>query len=144
MLHRSTLAAAILAGGKATRLGGLNKATLALGRERHHRSPAAFIRRLADEDADVVMPRSHRGYEPLCAIYSRVCAPDIRARIDRGELEASTAPAGVRIVEIGPDIIAEYDRDDSLFMNVNTPHDYERARSRSSTADPITTDRAHR
>jgi len=209
MLHRSTLAAAILAGGKATRLGGLNKATLALGGSDiidrqldalrdtvSHifvvgseseawsarrltvvpdelpgrgalggiytaivHSPcdrtlvlacdmpfvsAAFVRRLADEDADVVMPRSHRGYEPLCAVYSRVCAPDIRARIDRGELEASTAPAGVRVVEIGPDIIAEYDRDDSLFMNVNTPHDYERARSRSSTADPITTDRGHR
>ena len=57
-----------------------------------------------------------------------MCAPDIRARIDRGELQASTPPTGVRVVEIGPDIIAEYDRDDSLFMNVNTPHDYERAK----------------
>jgi molybdopterin-guanine dinucleotide biosynthesis protein A len=209
MLHTSTLAAAILAGGRATRMGGVNKGTLALGattmidrqldalRETvSHifvvgsesdawsarkltvvpddlpgrgalggiytaivRSPcertlvlacdmpfvsAAFVRRLADEDADVVMPRSHRGYEPLCAVYSRVCAPDIRARIDRGELQASTPPTGVRMVEIGPDIIARYDPDDLLFMNVNTPHDYERARSRSSTADPITTDRTHR
>jgi molybdopterin-guanine dinucleotide biosynthesis protein A len=58
---------------------------------------AAFLRRLADEDADVVMPRSHRGCEPLCAVYSRVCAPDIRARIDRGELQACTPPRGVRV-----------------------------------------------
>jgi molybdenum cofactor guanylyltransferase len=208
MRHTSTLAAAILAGGRATRLGGVNKATLALGvtsiidrqldalREtvahvfivgtdseawsaRHltvvpddlpgHgalggiytaivHSPtdrtlvlacdmpfvsAAFLRRLADEDADVVIPRSHRGCEPLCAVYSRVCAPEIRGRIDRGELQASTLPKGVHVVEIGPDIIARYDPDDLLFMNVNTPHDYERARGRSTTADPITTDRTN-
>jgi molybdenum cofactor guanylyltransferase len=104
---------------------------------------AAFLRRLADEHADVVMPRSHRGLEPLCAVYSRACAPEMLARITRGELQASTLPQGVRVVEIGPDIIAMYDPDDRLFMNVNTPHDYARAKGLVSTEDPITTDRPH-
>jgi molybdopterin-guanine dinucleotide biosynthesis protein A len=209
MLHTSTLAAAILAGGRATRMGGVNKSTLRLGSMEiidrqleavrdiaSHvfvvggdpgawsarrlevvpdalpgsgalggiytaivHSPcertlvlacdmpfvsAAFLRRLADEDADVVIPRSHRGCEPLCAVYSRACAPDIRARIDRGELQASTPPTGVRVVELGPDIIAMYDPDDLLFMNVNTPLDYARARGLLSTRDPITTDRSPR
>ena len=208
MMHTSTLAAAILGGGRATRMGGVNKGGLTLGamdivdRQLHAlrdlaahifvvggesevwtarhldvvpddlpgsgalggiytaivRSPchrtlvlacdmpfvsAAFLRRLAEEDADVVMPRSHRGCEPLCAVYSRTCAPEIGARIGRGELQASTPLVGVRVVEIGPDIIAMYDPDDLMFMNVNTPHDYARARGLLSTQDPITTDRSH-
>jgi molybdopterin-guanine dinucleotide biosynthesis protein A len=210
MTERSGLAAAILAGGRATRLGGVNKGALALGRmdivDRQllavravasHvfvvgpdseawrtrglqaepdeipgmgalggiytaivRSPcdrtlvlacdmpfvsAAFLERLAAEDqADCVMPRTDRGYEPLCAIYSRACAPDIRARIDRGALQASAAPGGVRFAEVGPDAIAMYDPDGWMFLNVNTPHDYERAKGFLATEDPITTDRTHR
>ena len=209
MLHTSTLAAAILAGGRATRLGGVNKATLALGATASSiaswmrsakRSPtfsssaresgawsarqltvvpddlpghgalggiytaivhsptertlvlacdmpfvsAAFLRRLADEDADVVIPRSHRGCEPLCArLLAGVCARASAGASIVGNSQASTLPKGVHVVEIGPDIIARYDPDDLLFMNVNTPHDYERARGRSTTADPITTDRTN-
>jgi molybdenum cofactor guanylyltransferase len=81
-----------------------------------------LLRRLAAvEDADLVIPRRARGYEPLCAIYSRLCATDIRARIDRGAYEASTLPAGVRVTELDVD-------NDRIFVNVNTPHDYERAK----------------
>jgi molybdopterin-guanine dinucleotide biosynthesis protein A len=86
---------------------------------------ASFLRRLADvEDADVVIPRHARGYEPLCAIYSRVCAEDMRARLARGIYEASKLPAGVRVTELDVD-------DDVMFVNVNTPHDYARARELS-------------
>jgi molybdopterin-guanine dinucleotide biosynthesis protein A len=208
MMQQRTLAAAILAGGRARRLGGVNKGALPLGgtdiadrqllalREiAAHifvvgtpgdswtargltvvpdeiaetgalggiytaivRSPlertlvlacdmpfvsAGFLHRLAAEvGADAVVPRSHRGWEPLCAIYSRACAPDIRARIDRGELQASALPGGVAVAEIGPETIAMYDPDGWMFMNVNTPHDYERAKGFLATQDPITTDRS--
>ena len=105
---------------------------------------ASFLRRLADvEDADVVIPRHARGYEPLCAIYSRACAEDMRARLARGIYEASTLPAGVRVTELDVD-------DDVMFVNVNTPHDYERARELSDRMMPqprqdrITTGRTHR
>ncbi len=211
------LAAAILAGGRAERLGGVNKAALRMGatdiidrqlsalrglaadvfvvgpdRETWSarglrvvpdeipgkgaiggiytaimRSPsertlvlacdmpfvsAAFLRVLAHEiAADVVVPRTHRGYEPLCAIYSRACAPALRARLERGDLQASTPLEGVRVHEIGPEIVALYDAHGLLFTNVNTPHDYERARSlldvnfasnHGSTEERITTDRS--
>jgi molybdopterin-guanine dinucleotide biosynthesis protein A len=87
---------------------------------------ADFLRRLAAiGDADLVIPRTARGYEPLCAIYTRACLPDIRARIARGALEAAVLPQGVRIAELGPDRL---DMDERVFVNVNTPHDYERAR----------------
>lgn len=88
----------------------------------------AFIERMAAIEADVVMPRDDRGYQPLCAIYGRACADDIRARLERGERHAATPPAGVRVVEIGPGELAAYDPEGLLFVNVNTPHDYERAR----------------
>lgn len=81
-------------------------------------------------DADVVIPRSTRGLEPLCAIYARQCATSIRARLERGALEASVLPDGLKIQEIGPEILAAHDPDGLMFVNVNTPHDYERARAR--------------
>jgi molybdopterin-guanine dinucleotide biosynthesis protein A len=83
---------------------------------------------------------SVRGYEPLCAIYSRVCAAEIRARLDQRELYASIPPRGVRVAGIGPEIIAEYDPKGMIFMNVNTPHDYERAKGFLTPGDPITSD----
>ena len=205
MTNGSALAAAILAGGHARRLGGVNKGTLTIGidaiidrqldvlralttdifvvgREdpawaarglrvvpdeipnagplggiytaiRH--SPcertlvvacdmpflsSAFLGRLAAvEGVDLVIPRSERGYEPLCAIYSRTCEGDIHARLARGAYEASTLPAGIRVAEIGVG-------NDLTFVNVNTPHDYERAKELiewkpESPQDRITTGR---
>jgi molybdopterin-guanine dinucleotide biosynthesis protein A len=89
---------------------------------------AAFLAHLAGIDADLVIPRTSRGYEPLCAIYGRACAPSIRERLRRGELEASRLPDGVSVAEVGPETVAAYDPDGLLFVNVNTPHDYERAK----------------
>jgi molybdopterin-guanine dinucleotide biosynthesis protein A len=89
---------------------------------------AAFLAHLIGIDADLVIPRTSRGYEPLCAIYSRACAPSIRERLTRGELEASRLPDGVTVAEVGPETVAAYDPDGLLFVNVNTPHDYERAK----------------
>ena len=86
---------------------------------------SAFLRELAAvKDADLVIPRHTRGYEPLCAIYSRACAGDIRERLARGMNEASRLPAGIRVTEIDVD-------NETFFVNVNTPHDYERARGLS-------------
>jgi molybdopterin-guanine dinucleotide biosynthesis protein A len=106
---------------------------------------AALFRRMAAEDADLVIPRSARGYEPLCAVYGRSCAAPIRARIDQGALQAAVLPGGMRVKELGPEELAAYDPDGLLFVNVNTPHDYERAKALmewkpNSTEDRSTTD----
>jgi len=82
----------------------------------------ALLRDLAAvPDADLVIPRHAGGYEPLCAIYSRACAGDIRNRLARGMNEASRLPTGVRVTEFDVD-------NETFFVNVNTPHDYERAK----------------
>ena len=100
----------------------------------------AFLAHLAGVAGDVVMPRGPAGYEPLCAVYGRVAARGIRARLERGERHAARAPEDVGVVEVGPEEIAAYDPHGLLFVNVNTPHDYERARRMSAKRhnDPST------
>jgi molybdenum cofactor guanylyltransferase len=95
----------------------------------------ALLERLAAEKADVVMPRTARGYEPLCAIYTKACAEGIRERIEHGDLRASVPPAGVHVIELGPDVLAALDPHGSALINVNTPEDHARARR---LADRIT------
>jgi molybdopterin-guanine dinucleotide biosynthesis protein A len=90
-------------------------------------SERLLVRMTASSDADIVIPRTERGYEPLCALYSKACAEPIRGRLERGLLQASRLPEELRVEEIGPEILATYDPDGLLFVNVNTPHDYERA-----------------
>ena len=55
-------------------------------------------------------------------------AVSIRERIIRGELEASRLPEGVKVAEVSAETVAAYDPDGLLLVNVNTPHDYERAK----------------
>ena len=99
--------------------------TLVVGCDMPFLAPG-FLQMLAAVDADAVIPRSERGYEPLCAVYGKACAEGIRARIERGDLHAAVLPSGVRVADIAPDVVAAYDRDGLLFVNVNTPHDYAR------------------
>jgi molybdopterin-guanine dinucleotide biosynthesis protein A len=79
-------------------------------------------------------PRSPRGYEPLCATWSAACAEPIRRRIERGELKAALVVEELRIEELGPEVLAACDPHGLLFMNVNTPHDYQRAQELSRAA----------
>ncbi|HSC28813.1 MAG TPA: molybdenum cofactor guanylyltransferase [Vicinamibacterales bacterium] len=87
-----------------------------------------FERMASVSGADLVIPRTVRGLEPLCALYSRSCAEPIRNRLRRGLLEARAALEALCVVEIGPETLARIDPDDLLFTNLNTPHDYARAR----------------
>lgn len=95
--------------------------TLVVGCDMPFLSTEVLQRLAAVSGADVVVARSARGIEPLCAIYTRRCMDDIRARIARGAYEASALPAGVQIAEVGVE-------DVFVFVNVNTPHDHERAK----------------
>lgn len=95
--------------------------TLVVGCDMPFLSADVLERLVSVDDADLVVARSARGIEPLCAVYGRACAADIRERIARGAYEASALPSGVRVVEVCVNR-------DLAFLNVNTPHDYERAR----------------
>lgn len=90
-----------------------------------------LLARLVSElgpDDDAVVPRSTRGLEPLCAAYRTRCAAVAREHIERGELELARLGRDLRVRELGPETLAPYGGDHA-FENVNTPHEYARARS---------------
>jgi hypothetical protein len=62
----------------------------------------------------------HTRFDTLVPLDAREA--DIHARLARGEYEASTQPVGICVAEIGVS-------NDLTFVNVNTPHDDERART---------------
>lgn len=206
-VQSSPVAAAILAGGRARRMGGSNKAALRVGDRRIVDRQLAVLRQVADpiiavaspgdtfadlglrvvgdaipgagalggiysaliasphprilvvgcdlpfltlpllqrltqpSDADVVMPRTERGYEPLCATWGAACAAVIRRRIERGILKAALVVEELRVEEIGPEALASCDPHGLLFVNVNTPHDYERAQELSRLESKPSQDR---
>jgi molybdopterin-guanine dinucleotide biosynthesis protein A len=92
---------------------------------------ALFLRHLvaAGRESDLAIPRTDDGYQPLCASYSRACLEPIRRRIETGSLKAADLVHDVRVREIGPDEIARFDPAGTLFLNINTPDDYARARA---------------
>jgi molybdopterin-guanine dinucleotide biosynthesis protein A len=114
--------------------------TIIIGCDMPHLS-RALLRHMIDVDADIVIPRSRRGLEPLCAIYARACAGAIRERLQRGEFEAAALPGGVSVKEIAAAALDAFGPDDLLFANVNTPHDYERARTIVETSANALQDR---
>jgi molybdopterin-guanine dinucleotide biosynthesis protein A len=204
---RPPIAAAILAGGLAVRMGGANKAGLRIGSERIIDRQLRLLRQIADpvfivaataepfrelqievvpdvvagagplggiytaltasprdrtlivacdlpylslpllerlaapSDADLVIPRTERGYEPLCAAWSAACAGPIRQRIQNGLLKTALVVEELRVEEIGPEVLASCDPHGLLFVNVNTPHDYERARRLGVMESKSTRDR---
>ena len=87
------------------------------------------LTRVPAPGVDMVMPRTHEGPQPLCAVYAARCADAVRRRIEGGLLKAASLAEDVRVEEIGPEELATYDPDWLMFVNVNTPHDYERAKN---------------
>jgi molybdenum cofactor guanylyltransferase len=81
------------------------------------------------EGFDAVVPLSSSGPEPLCAVYTRACANPIRARIDAGQLKMTSFWPDVRVRPVEAPEIAAFGDPETLFLNVNSPADYERARA---------------
>jgi molybdopterin-guanine dinucleotide biosynthesis protein A len=80
-------------------------------------------------DAEVIMPRVGRFYEPLHAIYARSILSTLEARILAGQRRIRQACDGLRTRYVLEDEIARYDPEHLSFYNVNTPQELERARA---------------
>ncbi len=78
---------------------------------------------------DAVVPVSARGPEPLCALYGAACREPVCRRVTSGDLKMTAFWPDVRVRELGPDALAAFGDPDELFLNVNAPGDYERARA---------------
>ena len=80
-------------------------------------------------DVDIAIPRTARGYEPLCATYSRRCASELRRLIDEKRFRLSDVARipGLNVREVGRDELKTFGPEEVLFFNLNTPDDYARA-----------------
>ena len=85
-------------------------------------------RLLGEEDADVVIPKSEEGYEPLHAVYRReTCMPAIESAIaaDQWKVIAWFPKVNVRVLT--PEELKQSDPAGLAFWNVNTPEEFAKA-----------------
>jgi molybdopterin-guanine dinucleotide biosynthesis protein A len=89
---------------------------------------AEFLGHLAGlaGDADAVVPRTERGYHPLCAAYTRACRPVVARLLDEGRLAMSGVLDAVRVRQVTGEELQAFGNPDYLLANVNTAADYER------------------
>jgi len=76
-------------------------------------------------DAEVVVPRSRHGLEPLCACWRTTAADSLQRAFDGGVRKVTEA-----MKRLGMEILDErhwkrFDNPGQLFRNMNTPEDYQ-------------------
>lgn len=84
----------------------------------------SLIRLLIDStepESDVVIPYYDGHYEPLCAIYSKRCIPEIEALLDAGEYRIYDFFHSINLKTISKERLKEADPEMISFFNVNTP-----------------------
>ncbi|HVH09427.1 MAG TPA: molybdenum cofactor guanylyltransferase [Gemmatimonadales bacterium] len=91
----------------------------------------ALLAALVDGAAgwDVFLPESdgRRGVEPLCGVYGPACGPAIERRLAEGDLRAIGFHDAVQVGTLPLERVKAFGDPDTLFLNVNTPADLERA-----------------
>jgi len=92
----------------------------------------AASRLLVQEDADVVIPDSGDGLEPLHAVYRReTCIPAIESAIDDKWRLISWFPQ-VKVRILLPDEFKTFDPSGLAFWNLNTPEEFAEAEKRAN------------
>jgi len=84
------------------------------------------IRRLCarGEGADVVIPKSDHGVEPLHALYSKTCLLPVEELLDAGQKRIVRFFPQVRVLEMPTSAFADCDPEGQSFRNINTPQEY--------------------
>ena len=91
-----------------------------------------FLFAAANEtDAIVVVPRTARGFQPLCAVYRRAFAAAAEEALRAGnyKIDAVFAGVAVRVIEEGE--LARAGFSERMFFNVNTPDDLRTAKNQA-------------
>ncbi|MFP4476325.1 MAG: molybdenum cofactor guanylyltransferase [Desulfatibacillaceae bacterium] len=77
---------------------------------------------------DVVVPRTGKGLEPLCAVYGKRCIRPMERALTGGRLKIRLFYEEVRVLCLDETELRGPDPDLWSFFNVNTPQDLETAR----------------
>jgi molybdopterin-guanine dinucleotide biosynthesis protein A len=73
--------------------------------------------------ADAIVPRTERGYHPLCAAYTRGCHPAVIRRLAARRLKMLELLEEVQVQAVERDEIDRLGETDRLLANVNTPEE---------------------
>jgi molybdopterin-guanine dinucleotide biosynthesis protein A len=93
----------------------------------------AAYRLLVEEEADVVIPKSDEGYEPIHAIYRRAaCVPAIESSIAADQWKVIAWFPQVKVRTLTPEETRLYDPSGLAFWNLNTPEEFAEAERRAS------------
>lgn len=87
-----------------------------------------LLARAMVSDAQILMPRTAGGLEPLAAVYRRECAEPIIAALHRGVRKVTDAVEQFRIEFVTERDWRHIDAHGRVLRNVNHPEDYEEAR----------------
>ena len=87
-----------------------------------------LLARAVDSSAQIVIPRTTGGLEPLAAVYRGECAAPIVAALERGVRKVTDALAQCRMEIVLEREWRELDPEGRVLRNMNTPADYEEAR----------------
>jgi molybdopterin-guanine dinucleotide biosynthesis protein A len=94
------------------------------------RVPEGLLAELAGlrEDVDWGVPRWAGRVEPLCALYGPVALAALAARVERGlfALHELAGEPGLAVRYLEGDALARFGPPEDLFLNLNTPEDWER------------------
>lgn len=78
-------------------------------------------------DAEVVVPQSAHGLEPLCAYWQTSAADSLHAAFDDGVRKVTEAMKRLRMEVLDETHWKRFDSAEGIFWNMNTPQDYETA-----------------
>jgi len=87
-----------------------------------------LTQRVLASDADVVVPRSRNGLEPLCACWRTGAAPKLKHSFENGVRKITEAMKLLKTEILDESDWKQFDSAGRLFWNMNTPADYEEAR----------------
>ena len=87
-----------------------------------------LLERATHSSAQIVMPRTSRGPEPLAAVYRRECAAPIIAALQHGVRKVTDAVTEFHVEYLSESDWKEFDPEGLVLKNMNAPSDYEQAR----------------
>jgi molybdenum cofactor guanylyltransferase len=87
-----------------------------------------IIQRALASEAEVVVPRSTHGLEPLCACWRTSAAAKLQRAFDGGVRKVTEAMKHLTMEVLDETHWKRFDSADRLFWNMNTPGDYEEAK----------------
>ena len=74
--------------------------------------------------ADAVVPRTERGYHPLCAVYTSGMAPLVTRALAAGRLKMTDLLREIVVREVSGEEIDAFGPRDELLANVNSPSEF--------------------